>query len=251
MEILCQYGCGKKANYQFKNGKWCCSKDFRSCEAIIEKINEQKRGKIPNWKNGHPRGMRGKKPFLKGKTYEEAFGEERSKEIREKISNGLIGISTGIASTPEKEEMRKDKIRKKTIKRYDDGWMPKAGRCKKILYESKICGNVSLDGTWELLLAEFLDNNNVDWKRNTKRFDYFFEDKWRHYTPDFYLPKINIYIEVKGYKTNMDEAKWNQFPETLFPMFKKEIMSIKRGEYTLKDFTEWWQNQALHLVANQ
>ncbi len=28
---LCDYGCGQEAKYQFKNGKWCCSKNFRSC----------------------------------------------------------------------------------------------------------------------------------------------------------------------------------------------------------------------------
>jgi hypothetical protein len=28
---LCDYGCGKEARYQFKNGKWCCSKNHKSC----------------------------------------------------------------------------------------------------------------------------------------------------------------------------------------------------------------------------
>jgi len=28
--MLC--GCGQEAKYQFKNGKWCCSKDWESCE---------------------------------------------------------------------------------------------------------------------------------------------------------------------------------------------------------------------------
>lgn len=29
--MLCNYGCGREAKYQFKNGKWCCSKNFRMC----------------------------------------------------------------------------------------------------------------------------------------------------------------------------------------------------------------------------
>jgi hypothetical protein len=34
MEI-CEYGCNQKAKYQFKNGKWCCSKNHKQCPGII------------------------------------------------------------------------------------------------------------------------------------------------------------------------------------------------------------------------
>jgi len=36
MKKLCEYGCGQEAKYQFKNGKWCCKKDFRSCEGFLK-----------------------------------------------------------------------------------------------------------------------------------------------------------------------------------------------------------------------
>lgn len=38
---LCEYGCGKEAKYQFKNGKWCCSKNHKSCSNLTypTKIN--------------------------------------------------------------------------------------------------------------------------------------------------------------------------------------------------------------------
>ncbi len=42
---LCDYGCGKQAKYQFKNGKFCCSSKFQSC---IGHINN-KRDKIRNY----------------------------------------------------------------------------------------------------------------------------------------------------------------------------------------------------------
>lgn len=32
----CFYGCGKDATYQFKNGKWCCSKSRNSCSEVIK-----------------------------------------------------------------------------------------------------------------------------------------------------------------------------------------------------------------------
>lgn len=31
---LCEYGCKEKANYQLKNGKWCCSESCNSCKAV-------------------------------------------------------------------------------------------------------------------------------------------------------------------------------------------------------------------------
>ena len=31
---LCDYGCGQEAKYQFKNGKWCCSENHKSCPSI-------------------------------------------------------------------------------------------------------------------------------------------------------------------------------------------------------------------------
>ncbi len=38
--ILCDYGCGQEAKYQFKNGKWCCSKHFNSCPVKRKKMEE-------------------------------------------------------------------------------------------------------------------------------------------------------------------------------------------------------------------
>jgi len=35
--ILCFYGCGQEAKYQFKNNKWCCSQNKSSCPEIIKK----------------------------------------------------------------------------------------------------------------------------------------------------------------------------------------------------------------------
>jgi len=39
---ICDFGCGQEANYQLKNGKWCCSKSWNSCPSMRKK-NSQKR----------------------------------------------------------------------------------------------------------------------------------------------------------------------------------------------------------------
>ena len=45
---LCDYGCGRKAKHQFKNGKWCCSENFRSCPARRNRTSIQKK---KEWKD--------------------------------------------------------------------------------------------------------------------------------------------------------------------------------------------------------
>ena len=37
---MCYYGCGQEAKYQFKNGKWCCSKSQNSCPIIRKKFKD-------------------------------------------------------------------------------------------------------------------------------------------------------------------------------------------------------------------
>ena len=68
-----------------------------------------------------------------------------------------------------------------------------------------------LHGKWELTYAKYLDEKNIKWERPKNRFKYIFKGKSRHYTPDFYLIEEDVYVEIKGYKTDKDEAKWSQF----------------------------------------
>ena len=67
---------------------------------------------------------------------------------------------------------------------------------------------VSMDSTWEVACAERLDSLGVKWVRDpSMKIEY--RDKklrLRNYIPDFYLPELDVYIEVKGYWT--DAAKW-------------------------------------------
>lgn len=74
---------------------------------------------------------------------------------------------------------------------------------------------IDLHGSWELAYAKYLDANNIKWLRCKNSFTYSFEDKIRKYTPDFYLIESDEYVEIKGYKTPKDDAKWNQFPNHL------------------------------------
>jgi len=37
---ICDYGCGKEAKFQFKNGKWCCSENIHSCQTTKNLISK-------------------------------------------------------------------------------------------------------------------------------------------------------------------------------------------------------------------
>jgi hypothetical protein len=122
----------------------------------------------------------------------------------------------------------KNKQRERINARYESGWMPKAGRCKKYKYVSPIAGEISLDGTWELAVAKWLDSNGFHWYRNTKRFEYTnLKETVSHYTPDFWVDELQSYIEVKGYETELDRCKWSQFTYPLLVWKKKELVEMK------------------------
>ena len=221
---LCDYGCGKEAIKQFLSSKkWCCSENVSSCENMKRQNSEHKKGITPSWKNGHPRGMLGKIPYNKSRTYEELYGEEKAKE-RKKLSKELA--YKFITHKKHTDEF-KQKLSKITFKRHADGWDNKAGRCKKYKYHSPVAGEVSLDGTWELKVAKWLDKHGYRWTRNTVFFQYYnLEGKLATYTPDFYIHEFNSYLEVKGYETDLDRCKWSQFPSNLIVWKKAEIEAL-------------------------
>lgn len=165
----------------------------------------------------HQETCNGKGPFRKRprdpKGLGWAKGLTKDTDIRiKKISETLKNKKTHNKHTPE----TKKKLSEMMYERYKNGWQNKAGRCKKIPYHSQIAGDIKVDGGWELASAKYLDTLNINWNRNTKRFKYLKSDgKESTYCPDFYIKETDLYIEVKGYKTELDETKWKQFKHNL------------------------------------
>lgn len=102
----CDYGCGKEYRYIFKNGKKCCSENFRKCSKIKEehskkmlgfKHSEESKKKMGSWKGkklslNHRKKMSEshKGNFLSDKTKEKlrqsSLGRKHSDESKNKIS---------------------------------------------------------------------------------------------------------------------------------------------------------------------
>lgn len=162
---------------------------------------------------------------MKGKTYEQLYGKEKADEMKLKISKG----TTKAQKDPDLKVRHAKAVSEGMKQKYIDGWKPKCGRCKKIDYTSPIAGIISVDGSWELITAKYLDKLGVNWNRNTKRFEYTNLSGGKStYCPDFYIEESSIfgeatYIEVKGYETELDRCKWSQFPEKLLVWKRQEI----------------------------
>ena len=223
---LCSFGCGKKAKHYFKSSKnFCCSTNSATCEANKKKNSEAKKGVNPWEGKVHPRPSLGKSSWNKGLT---AISDERIAQSSQKARQSLINyykINPPKLHTQE----TKDKIAANINARYASGWETVCGRAKKYDYLSPIAGQIKVDGTWELTIAQILDKIGIQWQRNKKRFDYIhLNGNEATYLPDFYIPSIDTFLEIKGYQTSLDERKWEQFKPKLFVIKKAIIFEFRK-----------------------
>ena len=128
----------------------------------------------------------------------------------------------------EDRKQKHSEIMKLAVKTHQDSYTKNnvIGRVKNIDYKG-----TKLKGSWELLFAQWLDKNNIAWKHEVKGFEY----EWngtRLYYPDFYLPELDVYVEIKGYETERDRIKWKAV-SNLIVVKKKGIEEIKKGIFQL------------------
>lgn len=105
------------------------------------------------------------------------------------------------------------------------------GRVKQIEYNG-----LKFHGTWELEFYKYCEANLIKCERVLKSFPYEWNNSQHSYFPDFYLPVLDVWIEVKGYKTERDDAKWRHFPFNHVVIASDEIKSIKRNDFNLCKF---------------
>ena len=97
----------------------------------------------------------------------------------------------------------------------------KAVHGKKIKYK-----NIYMRSSWEVGFAKWLDAFDINWQYESKTFNL----GNYTYTPDFYLPDFNYYIEIKGWLTNISKIKLNlfkkQYPDIKLKILRKEDLKF-------------------------
>lgn len=146
-----------------------------------------------------------------------------SDSTREKLS-----VSSKGKTWSEERKLRHSQIMSAVVENNPDSYTKNnvCGRVKIIDYNG-----TKLKGTWEVRVAKWLDSISIRWESEANPSKYYWEGKTRKYFPDFYLIDYDVYIEVKGYRTERDLCKWDQFEGKLLIIDKMVIKSIEK--YTL------------------
>lgn len=167
-DLFCKF-CGKEC----KNKNSLVQHEIR-CEENPNRINVY----VSNFNDI------GLTPWNKGLTKET---DERVMQSSITYHNNIKTGKTIIKGHPHTEEF-KLKMRNLAIERGLGGFNMRRG---------KYYNNIKLDSSYEVLLAKDLDDNNIQWERCDK-FLYHIDGKAHWYTPDFYLPEYNIYLDPKN-----------------------------------------------------
>jgi hypothetical protein len=163
---------------------------------------------------GHPRGM---------------LGKHHSKEYCEKFKNRVIEEWKNM--TPEKLEKRRikgtqTKIKNGTLNPNINSSNPysrtKSGKREDL-------NNTFFRSAWEANIARYFNYVGIKWQFEPKMF--VFQDIKRgcvSYTPDFYLPDEDRWVEVKGWMDDKSKTKLNRFKKFYPEEYAKlEIISAK------------------------
>ena len=110
------------------------------------------------------------------------------------------------------EEYREKKVQG-AIKQHKDGLtkLMMDGH-KRITVHLSNNKDINVRSTWEMYLCHYLDANGIEFEYEPFFIEYLFNGKVHKYYPDFYIPEINLVIEVKpkcflGYDVNISKIE--------------------------------------------
>ena len=140
---LCDYGCGQEAKYQFKNGKWCCSKYRTQCSYVRNELSRRFKGENNIWygkkRDGKNNPMWGKKHLNSTKRKIGLANSNRivSNETKKKLS--IVGKGR-VCSEQTKEKISQSQKGRSWIEVYGE---------EKALYLKRIQSKQRKNKSWE------------------------------------------------------------------------------------------------------
>lgn len=196
-------------HYYQLNNKWLCTdcqREFNSRQATTSHIYRTHTNPGVSF-GGH---QIGKPAWNKGLTQDTYPGLARPKQK---------GIRFGASLTGHSEETKRKISQRMSINN-------KGGRSK--WYE--VAGQ-KVQGTWERNCALKFEELGIEWRKlkvNRDILEYVMDKKVRCYTPDFYLPAYDVFLEVKGRWWGRDREKMDIVLET-YP--NKNIVIVEKEQY--------------------
>ncbi len=140
---LCEYGCNQEAQYQFKNGKWCCNEKYNSCPQMRTMVKNRLRKNNPSIGRKHkPETIEKIRNANLGKN-NPMWGKSPSKEVRKKASNALTGRCSPHQLTIKRLNIRYPLFSKIEETRYNLNKKEIQVRCK-----NHLCKNSKEKGGW-------------------------------------------------------------------------------------------------------
>lgn len=153
----------------------------------------------------------------------ERIHEGITPEGRERIRQKTIEQNKKQWNDPDFRKKHRESMKLAVQKNPDSYTSSNRGRTKQIIFDG-----IKFQGKWELDFYIWAKEKGYAPERPNKAFRYIWNgERWYH--PDFYIKVLDTYIEVKGYETERDRAKWLQFPEKLCIIREQQIKQIRAG----------------------
>jgi hypothetical protein len=168
---------------------------------------------------------------IRNKTYEEIHGEEKAREIKRKFSEDRIGDKNSFYDHHHSIETKEKIVKNRNGKLY--------------IFANGIFDDVKWQGSYELQLLTYCYDNGIRIKRFDKKpIEYVYQNKTRHYFPDFIIleNKKEIIVECKGYSNEQNLVKIKSASKK----YKKKFKVYKRKDFPLnqvpdKDINAWYK----------
>lgn len=126
------------------------------------------------------------------------------------------------------KEYRKDFYSKLATKTNNKFSRNTKKRCKWFEHTRPDGTIINLQGSFELKLAQILDEEKISYIPKYKSFQFVnpITSNTTRYTPDFYIPSYDLYIETKGYWWEEEKKRFEAFKKT-YPEIRIEVLMEK------------------------
>lgn len=230
MEKHVCYYCGNEANYQLKNGKWCCCKNYQSCPELKRKNSMSLKGRdcfgLKKWnemrKNGEVNS------WNKGLTKETSKKVAKSaRTLKNRYKNNELVSSFKGKHWSEDDKKRISKQRKKYLDEHPEKVPYLLNHSSKISYPERyfmfVFKKEKIDLEYHIQIGRYqLDFCNLEQKK------YIEIDGESHYT-DKKTIKIDkertIFLENIGWRCI--RIRWKDYKKLNLEERKKKIQKIK------------------------